>query len=59
MNKTTWKVTRLSDTSCKVENLKTGFCDFPIRYKNGLIVYDYPELIPAYVKEMVSKEFKP
>lgn len=31
------------------------FCDFPIVYDNWLVVYDYPERLPKYVKKFVQK----
>lgn len=36
-----------------VENLKNGFCDWPIQYTDGKVSYDSPERIPAYVKKSV------
>lgn len=36
-----------------VENLKTGFCDWPIQYTDKRIAYDYPERLPKYVKRVV------
>lgn len=40
-----------------VENLKTGFCDWPIQYADKHIAYDYPESIPNYVKRTVRSLF--
>ena len=35
-----------------IENLKTGFCDYPIFYKDtGRAYFDYPETIPQYVRD--------
>ena len=41
----------------KIENLKTGFCDYPLMYQDGWIVYDRPENVPAYVKKAVKQLF--
>lgn len=41
-----------------VENLVTGFCDWPIRYDDGRIAYDYPERLPKYIKSQVAKAFR-
>jgi len=34
-----------------IENLKTGFGDRPIVYDDGKVAFDYPEIVPAYVKD--------
>lgn len=34
-----------------IENLKTGFGDSPIVYDNGKVAFDYPEIVPEYVKD--------
>ncbi len=31
------------------------FCDFPIVYDNWLVVYDFPERLPKYVKKFIQK----
>lgn len=41
------------DPSLFVENLKTGFCDWPIQYENGQVAYDCPERLPKYVKRSI------
>lgn len=37
-----------------VENAE-GFIDFPIRYANGTIAYDFPERLPSYLKELAKQ----
>ena len=57
-----WKIYKPDFRAGKwfIENLKTGFGDSPFVYA-GRAYYDYPEIIPRYVKNrlmrMVSKEF--
>ena len=43
--------------SLMLENLMTGFTDWPIRYDDGRIAYDFPERIPAYVKRITKAIF--
>jgi len=44
-----WKIYRRD--GWKIENLKTGFGDSPIVYDSGKVAFDYPELVPEYVKD--------
>lgn len=37
-----------------LENLKTGFCEWPIMYGDGTVGYDRPERVPRYVKRVVE-----
>jgi len=50
-----WKVYKHNCGRVIVENIKTGFCDWPIKYDNGKIAYDHPYQIPTYVKKLVVK----
>jgi hypothetical protein len=34
-----------------------GFSDWPVRYADGSIAYDYPERMPKYVKRCVQQAF--
>jgi len=47
-------VERISDRSAKVVTAK-GHVDYPIRYDDGRIAYDFPERVPAYLKKKVAK----
>lgn len=42
-----------------VESIKTGHCDWPIRYDDGKVVWDYPERIPTYVKNITRSILNP
>lgn len=37
-----------------VENCN-GFTDYPIRYSDGTVAYDFPERFPTYVKQLAIK----
>lgn len=45
--------------SLKVESLKTGFVDWPFRYDDGHVVYDFPERLPTYIRRTVNSIFNP
>jgi len=44
-----WKIHR--PAGWLIENLKTGFGDRPIVYGGGMVAFDYPEIVPGYVKD--------
>ena len=50
-----WKIDRISKNLIKVS--KDFFCDYPIKYVEGDIVYDFPERVPKYIKRIVEREF--
>jgi len=36
-----------------IENMKTGFSDRPIVYRDvGRVAFDHPEIVPGYVKDV-------
>ena len=45
---------RISKRSARVVTRK-GHVDYPIRYDDGRIAYDFPERVPAYLKRIVEK----
>lgn len=47
-------VERVSERSAKVVTAK-GHVDYPIRYDDGRIAYDFPERVPAYLKKQVAR----
>jgi len=36
----------------------SGYQQFPIRYSDGVIAYDWPEIVPEYAKIQVMRTFK-
>ena len=56
----TWAISWANDrhTEQRVERWRTGFIDYALRYPhNGNVVYDYPEMIPTYIKKKVRTFF--
>lgn len=44
-----------SGSRLKVESLLNGFCDWPIRYEDGHVVWDFPQRVPKYVKRICNR----
>ena len=43
----------------RVDSLISGHSDWPIRYDDGRVAWDYPERIPAYVKRITASILDP
>ncbi len=41
-----------------LEKKTTGQCDYPIRYDDGKVAYDCPEIIPPYIRKQIELQFK-
>ena len=41
-----------------LDGMYTAHVDLPVRYHNGTIAYDRPEIIPARVKAAVKRAFR-
>lgn len=57
-----WTVEIMPDRSGRLypivcDNSKL-ICDNPIKLRDGRILYDYPERVPAYAKALVVKAFR-
>ena len=54
-----WRIditpTAAGNLGLKVSNLRTWLTEYPVRYDDGRIAYDWPERIPAYVKRHVER----
>lgn len=55
----TWRINRVLAANripvLHVENKAKGFCDWPIKYHDGRIAWDYPERIPSYIREVTTR----
>lgn len=51
-------IERISERSARVVTVR-GHVDYPIRYDDGRIAYDFPERVPAYLKKIVAKLLTP
>ena len=49
-----WKLSKKYDRLF-LENIKTGFCDYPILHSKYGVAYDRPEQIPEYVKKYIRE----
>lgn len=38
-----------------IEDMRDGYVDIPIVYKNGKVAFDSPFILPKYVKEQYKK----
>ena len=52
-----WRLNRETQDAINLDDTHDGNCGFAYRV-DGEITYEYPELIPAYVKEAVVKMFR-
>lgn len=43
----------------KVVHLDTGLVDWPVRYGDGSVAFDYPERLPHYAQEAVRVAYQP
>ena len=51
-----WLVRQDSPTTATIDPIyRAGGTDYPIRYDDGRIAYEWPERCPKYVKEYVAK----
>lgn len=53
-----WVIHRAVRGVLYVTDQRDLFTDWPIRYRDGRIAYDWPERVPAYVKRQVARIMK-
>lgn len=53
-----WELEIISRNGAKITNHKSGRVDYPVRYADGNIAYDFPELIPKYIKACLFRLWK-
>ena len=51
-----YRIRRISEHSMQLDH-PSGYSQYPIRYDDGRIAYDWPEIVPKYIKKAIEKAF--